>query len=188
MIKDGLKGTHHNIGIELEGDPMHYDSMLQMKLCVSKYLRNLRVGATVVDIGAADINGCYRIIFEPKFKYIGFDLENARNVDYLMVSEFNTGFPSESADVVISGQVLEHCRNPFSLAKEMFRIAKPNAYLFLTAPHTWPYHRVPLDCWRILPDGMETLMEQTGWKMIDIFTVDRNTWGIGRRKKSMEKK
>jgi 2-polyprenyl-3-methyl-5-hydroxy-6-metoxy-1,4-benzoquinol methylase len=61
--------------------------------------------------------------------------------------------------VVISGQCLEHVRNPFRLVAEMARMLKPAGWIFLTAPTSWELHRCPLDYWRILPDGMDALFQ-----------------------------
>jgi hypothetical protein len=60
----------------------------------------------------------------------------------------------------------------------MFRIA--NGYVFITAPWSWEIHRYPVDCWRILPDGMRELIEQGGGEFVESYTIDRDTWGIGR--------
>jgi hypothetical protein len=52
--------------------------------------------------------------------------------------------------------------------------------VFITAPWSWEIHRYPVDCWRILPDGMRELIEQGGGDFVESYIVDRDTWGIGR--------
>jgi SAM-dependent methyltransferase len=168
---------------------MHTSSYEEMRNNIDKYFGKASGEVTgpfggegvVVDVGSMDVMDIpcsYRTLFEPRFRYIGVDIEPGRNVDLVMPSEFNTGLPDRFADVVISGQCLEHCRNPFRLVKEMFRIA--NGYVFITAPWSWEIHRYPVDCWRILPDGMKELIEQGGGDFAESYIVDRDTWGIGR--------
>lgn len=158
---------------------MHKSSYDEMARNVNRYLFSLSDGATVVDIGSLDVNGAYRNLIEPRFKYIGVDIEAGPNVDHVMTSEFNTGLPLHYADAVISGQTLEHCRNPFLLTREIFRIIKPGSFALLTAPWLFQIHRYPLDCWRILPDGMKILIEQSGGSCLAAYIVLTDCWGVG---------
>ena len=146
---------------------------------VDEYLKNLPPAAAVVDLGSLDVNGSYRPLIKPPLKYVGVDLELGPNVDHVMSSEFSTGLPAGFAAAVISGQCLEHCRNPFLLVSEMFYICKPGGFVLITAPWMWPLHRYPLDCWRFLPDGMESLIKTAGGKFVKSYLYDQDCWGIG---------
>ena len=42
---------------------------------------------------------------------------------------------SESYDGVILGELLEHVSMPEKIIKEVYRILKPNRYLFITTPN-----------------------------------------------------
>ena len=84
-------------------------------------------------------------------------------------------------DLVISGQCLEHVENPFRLVAEMARVLKPGGLMLLTAPWQHPIHRYPLDCWRILPDGMRALLADAGLKPLDTYTIENDCWGIGKK-------
>jgi len=161
---------------------MHQSSYLEMALNIGRYFHRLPPKSTIIDIGSMDINGSYKALIEPPFKYIGVDLAPGNNVDRVMTSEFNTGLPDSFAAGAISGQCLEHCRNPFTLVKEIFRICRRGGYVLLTAPWTFQIHRYPVDCWRILPDGMETLIEYAGGIFVKSYTIDSDCWGIGQSK------
>lgn len=158
---------------------MHESSYLEMALNIGRYFHRLPPKSTIVDIGSMNVNGSYKALIEPPFKYIGVDLAPGSNVDRVMVSEFDTGLPDLFASGVISGQCLEHCSNPFTLVKEIFRICSRGAYVLLSAPWVWPIHRYPLDCWRFLPDGMRILIEAAGGEFIKSYLNDQDCWGIG---------
>jgi len=161
---------------------MHPSSYLEMDRNIKRYLFSLPPKSLIVDIGSMNVNGTYRPLVEPFFKYLGVDLEPGSNVDKVMVSEFNTGLPDSYASAVISGQCLEHCKNPFLLVQEIFRIVKKNSFVLLTAPWLFQIHRFPLDCWRILPDGMKVLIDCAGGKFIKSYIIERDCWGIGKSK------
>jgi SAM-dependent methyltransferase len=174
---------------------MHILSYDEMAANVKKYLCTLPAGALIVDIGSMDINGSYRPLIEPRWRYCGVDLIAGPNVDLVMHSEFNTGLPTDSADAVLCGQCLEHCRDPFRLVGEAARIAKSGAFLLVTAPFIWAEHRHPLDCWRFLPDGMRILLEQAGAECLEAYVIKdeengsrtdfqingADCWGIGKK-------
>lgn len=137
-------------------------------------------GKTVVDIGAQDINGSYRPLF-PDCIYIGIDAAAGNGVDRLMVSEFNTGMDPDFVDLVISGQCLEHCTNPFRLVAEMYRICKPGGKCLIIAPFIFKEHRYPVDCWRFLPDGMDCLFADAGFKKIESKIIGNDCVGFAEK-------
>lgn len=160
---------------------MHNSSYTEMEVNISKYLYGLPDKSIVCDIGSYDVNGNYRAIIEPKFQYMGIDLKAGPNVDVVMKSEYDTGLPESHADAVISGQCLEHCKNPFKLVAEMFRIVKRNGIVIMVAPFVFNQHRYPVDCWRFLPDGMTALVEASGGKTITAYLNGKDCWGIGQK-------
>ena len=51
---------------------------------------------------------------------------------------------------------------PTQAVENMARVLKPGGLMFLIAPWQWRVHPHPIDCWRILPDGMETIIRDAG--------------------------
>jgi SAM-dependent methyltransferase len=74
-------------------------------------------------------------------------------------SEYNYPIESNTYDVVISGQVMEHVKKIWVWIDELKRVTKKNGLIILIVPVSWPYHAVPVDCWRIYPEGMRALLE-----------------------------
>lgn len=136
---------------------MHNNSYELMK----KLIKPLP-GGNVVDVGSLNVNGTYRDLFDHNWNYAGTDIQQGANVDVIMPGEYSLPFSDSFADLVISGQTIEHCRNPFKLVAEMARVLKSAGTIILIAPSVWVQHRYPIDCWRFLPDGMRCLLEESG--------------------------
>jgi len=152
-----------------------------MRKCRDRYLRpwlDARAGAvTLLDIGAADVNGSYRGLFaDPRIRYRGVDLAPGPGVDLVAASPDAIPAPDASADVVISGQALEHCERFWVLFQEMARVLKPDGLLFLIAPSSGPVHRYPVDCYRFYPDAYAALARMSGCHLVDCWLDERGPW------------
>ena len=80
------------------------------------------------------------------------------------------------ADVIISGQMFEHCPQFWELMSDMAMKLRRGGYIFLIAPSTGPEHRYPRDCYRFLPDGFAALAEYTGLSLIECRLLDVPPW------------
>jgi SAM-dependent methyltransferase len=65
--------------------------------------------------------------------------------------------PSDTYDVIVCTQVLEHVANPFQAAAELHHILKPGDRLLLTVLAVYPYHAIPRDYWRYTRDSLQLL-------------------------------
>jgi len=129
---------------------MHAASYEMMKEFSEKYVEP---PCSVVDVGSIECNGTFRPLFAG-CEYTGIDIVSGPNVDRV-VEPYNYG--DEQYDVVISGSTMEHVEDLHAWASEVARICKPGGLICIVAPHTWAEHPHPVDCWRILPDGMRWL-------------------------------
>ena len=112
----------------------------------------------ILDVGSGDVNGTYRKLFF-QWNYTGMDISKGENVDVVMKDQYTFPFKGETFDVVISGQALEHVRMFWITAMEIERVLKPGGLICLIVPGASGVHRYPVDCWRMLPDGMDALCE-----------------------------
>jgi hypothetical protein len=166
---------------------VHKSSLEEMrKFADSLPARPLRIA----DVGSCDVNGQYRSIFErPEWKYIGLDVQAGKNVDVVLPSEYEWNNIQDGAfDVVVSGQALEHTRFPWLFVKELARIVRPGGAVCIIAPYQWDYHKFPIDCWRVYPDGMRAVMEHSGLTVISTHMNDNgdphfrgDTVGVARK-------
>lgn len=144
-----------------------------MRNIASKY----NMTGRVLDVGSLDVNGCYRDIFED---YTGSDVVAGNNVDIVQPSQYELPFKDEEFDFVVSGQMLEHCENPFKIVAEMSRVLKKGGILAITVPWYLHYHAYPIDCWRFSPDGMKCLVKELPLQILENnFSMIYNPHEIG---------
>lgn len=159
---------------------MHPNSMRLMGDFIARHLPGGVAGLKVLDVGSQNINGSYRELFGGCAEYVGVDIVGGAGVDILATDMDNLPFATGTFDVVISGQTLEHAAHPWILMKEMSRIVKPGGKVCAIAP--WKFHEhkdelCPYDRWRILSDGMRTLMEEAGLVVLEAFMHEEDCFG-----------
>ena len=149
---------------------MHESSYQHMADLVARHLdpeRPLRV----YDIGAMDVNGTYRPLFEnPRWEYRGIDLEAGPNVDLVLDSPYRLPLADGEADLIVSGQAFEHVEFFWLSWLEMVRAINPGGLIFLIAPSRGPEHRYPVDCWRFYPDGYRALAHYAAMEPVEVTT------------------
>jgi SAM-dependent methyltransferase len=120
-------------------------------------------GLRVLDVGSLDVNGTYRPLVEGRgWQYTGLDAREGPNVDIVAVNPFVYPFIDGHFDLVISGSTMEHVTAIWEWVDELARLVKPGGTLIIITHHAFPLHRYPVDCWRIMPDGMAYLFERAG--------------------------
>jgi len=157
-----------------------------MKTFVEQYVKK---GDSVLDVGSYDVNGSYKPLFDG-CHYLGIDIETGPNVDVVLSEMYKYPFPDNHFDVVVSGQCLEHTFHPWRAVNEIGRVVKHGGFVCLIAPWQWPIHRYPVDCFRILPDGMANMMKDAGLEVLScthstagtsFSPVENDCYGVGRK-------
>ena len=130
----------------------------------------------VVDLGAMNVNGSYRELLPAGCDYVGVDLEPGPGVDVVLADVYSLPFEDGSADLVLTGQMLEHCGQFWRVFSEIFRILKPDGLAFAIAPSAGPVHRFPVDCYRFYPDSWQALADWSGLRLVQSWTDERGPW------------
>lgn len=156
---------------------MHPNTHNLMRSFVQKYVL---AGQNVVEIGSYNENGTYKDLLQ-HCTYLGVDVRPGPNVDIVSADHYRYPFPDDHFDVVISGQAMEHSKHPWKMVLDMARILKPGGSICLIAPWSWEIHKYPIDCFRILPDGMESMMIDAGLTVLECDVSDRDCYGIGKK-------
>jgi SAM-dependent methyltransferase len=154
-----------------------------MDLLLKKYA----IGSgKLLDVGSYDVNGSYRELSPSTYTYTGLDISAGDNVDIVAPDLYKWPIPDNSYDLVISGQCMEHVEAPWLWIQEIYRVSKSIAIII--APWSCGEHRFPVDCWRILPDGMRYLLGKVGgFNVLECGRNDKgiydlgDTWGVGRK-------
>jgi len=157
---------------------MHPQALQTMQEMLTDHVR---AGQTVLDVGSYDVNGTLRPLCDQLgLVYTGLDLESGPNVDVVADNPYSFPFPSNSFDVVVSCSTMEHVKAIWRWVPELVRVLKPGGLLAITTHTCWPFHRHPVDCWRIMPDGMIFLLDESGSLDPDSYSIlTPNNYDIG---------
>lgn len=131
---------------------------------VDEAAKSVETGSRILDAGSG--NGQYASAFA-NHRYCAIDLASVRQVSFKdldVVGDLSKlPFATGSHDLVLCTQVIEHVENPRQVLAEIFRVLKPNARLWLTAPFFYPEHMVPGDFFRYTQYGLASLARGAGF-------------------------
>lgn len=151
---------------------MHTSAMVRMNWFIQNYVppTALNKKIRVLDVGAYNVNGCYRDLFAqyPNVEYVGLDIEAGPNVDVVVNSPYNwDNVEDEAFDFVISGNAFEHIEFPWLTIKLINQKLKYGGFAAILAPNGGGEHRYPVDCYRYFADGLKALAKWGGFKVIN---------------------
>lgn len=121
--------------------------------------------------------GCGLMPYKPLFllppsqvsNYIGLDLEGNIYQKPDVVWDGKTIPLEESTiDCVIATEVFEHCPDLNGILQEVYRVLKPEGFIFFTVPFLWNLHDVPHDEYRYTPFALERILSACGFAEIQI--------------------
>lgn len=119
---------------------------------------------TALDYGCG--GSPYRHLFATT-QYIRSDFIPGDNTDCTIDNLGRVPLQSDSCDVILSTQVLEHVTSPRAYLVEANRLLKTKGRLIVTTNGIWEDHPCPYDLWRWTADGLVRQVEDAG------FSVDR---------------
>jgi len=149
-------------------------------------------GMKVLEIGPDSFPSTYqRLVEDPSIEWHTLDIHDSPYLTYPNSSEYCFPIPDRFYDVVLSAQVIEHVRRPWEWMPELARITREGGLVITINPVSWPYHEAPVDCWRIYPDGMKALYEDSSleilfscWESLEMPHFHRYRPGISRESHS----
>lgn len=127
---------------------------------------------SVIEFGSLDVNGSVRHWF--KGPYLGIDKQDGRGVDYVVDSDEPFKLRWQDYSVIVSTEMLEHCRRPAVQLVNMYEEGVPGAHLLLTCRGfdevrgSFPFHPHPEDNWRFSMQALVTLCEDAGWQQVSV--------------------
>ncbi len=141
---------------------MHPDSMRLMAEVKQKYLGYIQPGAMICDDGGLcnSPDKSYRKLF-PETAYWVYDIVEHPSVDEVKPDPFTLPSPGAWFDLVVSGQMLEHCQNPFRAVAEMKRVLKLGCCLAIIVPSAGRRHDAQ-DGWRFMDDAFRFISAEVG--------------------------
>jgi SAM-dependent methyltransferase len=122
---------------------------------------------SVVDLGCG--SAPYRALFERTgAAYLGCDLEPGPDVASLIDADGRTRFAAQSADLVVSFQVLEHVWSLDEYLAECRRLLAPDGRLLLSTHGTWLFHPHPTDFRRWTREGLVRELSSRGFEVLQV--------------------
>lgn len=152
---------------------MHISSLENMDRALAYYAPTTT--GRVIDIGAMNVNGSYRELFDKSVNYVGLDLEAGPGVDVVLDDPYKLPFDDESVDLVISGQMLEHCAFFWKTFEEIARVLSPNGICIMIAPSAGPAH-YKVDYYRFYADAWSAIADWCGLRVVDNWIDERGEW------------
>jgi SAM-dependent methyltransferase len=88
---------------------------------------------------------------------------------------------SNSVDLVLSIQVLEHVVSPAQIVAEMYRVLKPGGKIIMTAPQGWHEHQQPHDYFRFTRFSLSRLLREAGFRRVEVGPIGGYFYYLGHR-------
>lgn len=134
--------------------------------------------ASVLEIGAQNVNGSLRSGALPTTDYTGIDIEDGEGVDIVAAPGEDWPVADAHFDLVMASSVFEHDKAFWRTFLQMCRKAKPGGFIYISAPSNGKVHRYPQDFWRFYPDAglaLEELARSEGIevRLIESFIAER---------------
>jgi SAM-dependent methyltransferase len=139
---------------------MHENS----RLIFNAYARqHFGPGQRVLEIGPDGFPSTYQkqVGDLPNLVWDTLDLIPSDKLTYPNSDPYHFPVADKFYDVVLAGQVIEHVPKVWIWVHELERVCRPGGTVVIIGPVSWPYHEAPVDCWRIYPEGMRALLEDT---------------------------
>ena len=123
----------------------------------------------ILDVGSG--RQPFRRYLGPNSEYVAMEVAHSRGGDVTGDAQ-HLPFADGAFDGVVCTEVVEHVRDPMLAVREIGRVCRQGALVYITAPMSWAIHYEPFDYFRFTNYGLASLLEQGG------FTV-RDTTRIG---------
>ncbi len=126
-------------------------------------------GGQFLDVSCGDRP--YEGLFAPG-QYVGVDVEDSgRPLSMKQPDRFYGGkvlpYATDSFDLVMSTQVLEHVPDPLALLAEMARVCKPGGEIVVSLPFAYQEHEEPFDFFRFTSFGIAELLGRVGLHTVE---------------------
>jgi len=145
--------------------------MRPLREAIEKLLDNtakLQPGDRVVDFGCGDRP--YAPLIEARqATYVACDIDG--DVDVKIEPGKPLALPDNSADGIVSFQVLEHVWDLDLYIGDCLRVLKPGGWLLLSTHGSWLYHPHPTDFRRWTRDGLQDELQSRGFTVEETISI-----------------
>lgn len=121
------------------------------------------VQGPILEVGSRDYGNTqdFRGLFTGE-QYLGIDMQAGNGVDLVLdladdFESIDKALQGRRFKTVICMSVLEHCRDPFKMARNIQSLMVDDGILLVSVPFAWEIHGFPDDYWRFTPSGVRIL-------------------------------
>lgn len=137
-----------------------------LKGSMAKYVRYMK--GRCVDIGAEANKSRYFNLLKPHIdQYVSLDINPDFKPDIVANAESMTNVSNESFDSLICTHVLSNISHPNKALGEFYRILRQGGHALIAVSFIGMY-RGEHDFWRFSPAGIKLLLEESGFKIMEI--------------------
>lgn len=149
-----------------------YPEHLEKRSIKKAIKKNFRaIEGTLLDVGCGS-KPYLKLLGNKVSKYIGIEYPPSYNAVKTSAEIFGNAvelpIKSNSIDVVLSTQVLEHLQQPHLFFMEANRVLRPGGLLYLTTNQEWGIHKAPRDFFRFTRYGVQYLSESANLECLKI--------------------
>ena len=143
-----------------------YASKIRLHLSANRLVP--RLSGRILDVGAGAQP--FRRYVPPGCEYVAMEIASGRG-GHVVADVLHLPFASAVFDGAICTEVIEHVTDPALALREIARICKPGARLYLSAPMTWGLHYEPHDYFRFTNYGIEHLLGRSGFRIEETIRI-----------------
>lgn len=133
-------------------------------------ISNLSINGKIIDLGGSKKSGYHELIKgENKIEVVNID--DKYGFDHKFDLEGKFDLSSHHYDAVLAINALEHVYNYNSFISESKRVLKEGGMIVIGVPFLIQYHPCPNDFWRYTKPTLKRILEDNGFKHIEIKTI-----------------
>ena len=117
-------------------------------------------GVMVLDIAPQDHVGAKKYFKNSTVKTLDIDPDSGADFIADICINNSEVIKSESFDIIVCTEVLEHTLQPFYAADELYRILKRSGEMMVSTPFDFRIHGPLPDCWRFTEHGLRALFSK----------------------------
>lgn len=119
-----------------------------------------RESISVLDIAPQNHEGAKPYFPKAKVETLDINPDFAATYTADICQNNESIIPSESFDVVVCTEVLEHTLQPFFAVDELYRMLKKGGVALVSTPYNFRIHGPLPDCWRFTEHGLRELFKK----------------------------
>ena len=130
---------------------------------IVNFLSNAKKTDRILNIGSGgDISQVIKSCLSKKnIGFLSSDIDPNRSPDFVD-DIVNSKLESNSFDLIICAEVLEHVEDPYKAANNLIRILDDGGKIFISTPFIFPTHDAPYDFFRYTEFGLKKIFSNQG--------------------------